>query len=122
MLSATYKGFTRSYATGGNAITFWAYPTHDDEYLRGTLCHETGHYIDRQIATSKVRYSDEFEWQDAITLDYRSSGQAHPSKYAANSNGEDFAESVKGYAMDKDSFAKQFPARSGILDRIFGVV
>ena len=52
----------------------------------------------------------------------RHSGQAHPSKYAANSNAEDFAESVKGYAMDKDSFAKQFPARSGILDRIFGVV
>ncbi len=117
-----YKGFTRSYATGGDAITFWAYPMHDDEYLRGTLCHETGHYIDKQMATNKAYYSDESEWQDAITLDYRNCGQAHPSKYAANSNGEDFAESVKGYALDKDSFAKRFPTRTGILDRIFGVI
>lgn len=115
-----YRNFPRSYATGGDKITLWAYTGHDDAYVVRTLCHETGHLVDEEEALSGKNFSSGKTWDDAITSDYRHSKKTHPTKYAANSPAEDFAESVALYTVDSVNFRRDFPNRATILDRFFG--
>ena len=115
-----YRNFSRSYARGGDEITLWAYTGHDDAYLVRTLCHETGHLVDAEEAPPGKNFSSGKTWDDAITLDYRHSKKTHPTKYAANSPAEDFAESVALYTVDSVNFRRDFPNRATILDRFFG--
>ena len=113
-----YKNFTSSYATGGEEITFYASASHDDDYVVRTYCHEAGHYIDAKNGTKKSRASDLTKWKRAMNDDLAFSGLAHPTRYAANANTEDFAESLAEYCMDGVSFRKNFPNRAAVLDGI----
>ena len=115
-----YRKFPGSYATGGDEITFWAYTGHDDAHLVRTLCHETGHMVDAEEAPSGKNFSSGKTWDDAITSDYRHSKKTYPTKYAANSLAEDFAESVALYTVDSVNFRRNFPNRATILDSFFG--
>lgn len=115
-----YKKFTRSYATGGDSITFYAWTDHNDDYVVRTYCHEAGHYIDRAQAEPGSCFSSGPEWESAMTDDYRASGESHPTEYAANSNAEDFAESLAEYAVDGVNFRKSFANRAAIFDDMIG--
>ena len=115
-----YRNFAGSYATGGDEMTLWAYTGHNDAYLIRTLCHEAGHLVDAEEASSGKALSAGKTWDDAITHDCRHSKKTHPTKYASNSPSEDFAESVALYATDRESFRRDFPNRASILDSIFG--
>ena len=113
-----YKNFTGSYATGGEEITFYASASHDDDYVVRTYCHEAGHYIDAKNGTKKNRASNLTKWKRAMNDDLEFSGLAHPTRYAANANTEDFAESLAEYCMNGVSFRKNFPNRAAVLDGI----
>ena len=114
-----YKDFDRSYATGGNTITFYKYEyAHDMDYVIETYCHEAGHYIDKKIATIGINYSEEYEWQNAMMKDERISGEKSPTAYGENSSGEDFAESISEYVKDKKKFKSNFPNRALIIEQI----
>lgn len=117
-----YKYFTRSYATGGDEITFYRYEAaHKDEYVIRSYCHEAGHFVDKTNASAGVWYSDAKEWTDAMRDDMITSGKASPTAYGENSNAEDFAESVAEYIRDWTRFRKDFPKRAEILDVLFGI-
>lgn len=115
-----YKGFTHSYATGGDAITFFRYERkHDPKYLiEETLYHEIGHHIDDTLGSNGIRYSLMKEWGDAMSDDYRTSGKKSITYYGENSPAEDFAESVKEYTKYRKPFLTTMPKRGKILDRI----
>ena len=113
-----YKNFTGSYATGGEEITFYASASHDDDYVVRTFCHEAGHYIDAKNGTKKNRASSLTKWKRAMNDDLAFSGLAHPTRYAANANTEDFAESLAEYCANGVSFRKNFPNRAAALDAI----
>lgn len=112
-----YKNFGHSYATGGDRITFYRYDyPHDDDYVVRTYCHEAGHFIDRNIATTKNgRFSSESLWTKAMSDDRMVSGKVSCTTYGANAPVEDFAESVAEYAKDKTVFTRDFPNRAAIL-------
>ena len=90
-----YKNFGHSYATGGQKITFyrWDY-AHDLDYVVRTYCHEAGHYIDQNMATSTSRFSAETIWTKAMADDRIVSGKNSCTIYGENSATEDFAESI----------------------------
>jgi len=112
-----YKGFTHSYATGGQTITFWRYNyDHDEDYVVRTYCHEAGHFIDKNKASFFDRFSKDANWTKAMVDDIMVSGKKSCTKYGENSNTEDFAESVAEYVKDRASFKKDFPNRTAILD------
>lgn len=114
-----YKNFTRSYATGGKKITFYRYNyPHDEEYVIRTYCHEAGHYIDMEIASTGKRFSSEDLWTGAIEKDIIVSGKQSPTVYGENSPSEDFAESVAEYVADRKSFTENFPNRASLLKLI----
>ena len=114
-----YKNFSRSYATGGDKITFYRYDyPHNDDIIVRTYCHEAGHYIDRKLATNKGRFSEESAWVKAMADDKATSGRASCTPYGENANTEDFAESVAEYIKDKNAFTKDFPNRAAILSSI----
>lgn len=115
-----YRNFAGSYATGGIEITLWAYTGHDDSYLERTLCHETGHLVDIEEASAGEALSSGRVWEDAVMKDYGHSKKTHPTKYAANSASEDFAESVALYTVDSEKFRRDFPYRASVLDKVFG--
>lgn len=113
-----YKNFSKSYATGGDEITFYAYTGHDDDYVVRTFCHEAGHYIDSSNSKGGRSYSSRFDWQDAMANDYKQKGSSHPTQYASNSNSEDFAESVAEYSINGVQFRQDFPSRASLLDSL----
>lgn len=108
---ATYRNFTRSYATGGNEITFYEWTGHNDDYVVRTFCHEAGHYIDRQ----NMDVSGSQQWDDARTADMQATGHSSPTSYGNNSNAEDFAESVAEWATNRSSFTVEYAHRAQIL-------
>lgn len=115
-----YKDFTYSYATGGNdEITFYKCGTHDEDYFVTTYCHEIGHKMDMDIGsqngTSKICESK--EWKDAMAADEKKSGKKSPTEYGENSNGEDFAESIAGYARNILDFGYDFPNRTKLIEK-----
>lgn len=115
-----YKNFTKSYATGGSEITFYAHVGHDDDCVVRTYCHEAGHYIDLCNSTEGRQYSHCGDWQEAMVIDYKNGKRKHPTKYASNADPEDFAESVAEYCINGVQFKKRFPNRSALIDRLLG--
>ena len=116
-----YKNFTHSYATGGDKITFYRhdYP-HNDDYVVRTYCHESGHYIDRQIASTEKHFSSEVLWTESMKKDIES-GKKSPTPYGENAPAEDFAESIAEYVADTEAFKKSFPNRASLLNLILGI-
>lgn len=115
-----YQDFTKSYATGGSEITFYAHVGHDDDYVVRSYCHEAGHYIDLRNSMEGKRYSRCDDWQEAMRLDYENGKRRYPTKYASNDDSEDFAESVAEYCINGVQFKKMFPNRSTLIDRLLG--
>ena len=113
-----YKNFSRSYATGGDVIAFYAHTGHDDDYVVRTFCHEAGHYIDLSNSKGGTNFSSRFDWKDAMASDYSQMGNSHPTSYASNSNSEDFAESVAEYSINGVQFRQDFPSRASLLDSL----
>ncbi|MFR4251214.1 MAG: minor capsid protein [Christensenellales bacterium] len=114
-----YKNFGHSYATGGDKITFYRHDyDHDDDYLVQTYCHEVGHFIDTNKATTEKRFSYESMWTNAMSSDKMVSGKDSCTDYGKNDPAEDFAESIAMYSRDKNEFKKDFPNRSDILSDI----
>lgn len=111
-----YKRFSRSYATGGDSITFYKSSSHDDGYVVRTYCHEIGHHIDMELGL----VSDSEDWVEAMSGDYRTSKRKSVTDYGSNSPKEDFAESVAEYCIDKTSFKAHYKRRFEILERIIG--
>lgn len=109
-----YRNFTQSYATGGDEMVFYRWSGHDDSYVVRTFCHEAGHYIDRQNGNISASQ----EWQQAKVDDELVSGNANPTTYAANSDGEDFAESVALWGTSRSSFTVEYPNRTAIIERL----
>lgn len=116
-----YKNFTHSYATGGDSITFYRWDhSHNDGYVIRTYCHETGHFIDRNMQNSSgIWYSDDTEWTQAMKNDIIKTKKKSVTKYGENSNHEDFAESCAEYIKDISEFKKAFPHRAELLQKIF---
>lgn len=112
-------GFTYSYATGGDKITFYQYVGHSDDYVIDTYCHETGHYIDVKLGSNGKRYCELQDWQDAMKKDFVSSGKKSPDKYGEASPMEDFAVSVANFELKRAEFEKDFPERTKLLKKIF---
>lgn len=111
-----YKNFKHSYATGGDRITFYRYDyAHDMDYVIRTYCHEAGHYIDTNLATSANRFSGEALWSKAMSDDKIISKLKSCTKYGENSSTEDFAESIAEYVKDDAAFTSKFPNRAAIL-------
>ena len=111
-----YKNFSRSYATGGDKITFYRYDyPHDENYVIRTYCHEVGHYIDTEISATGKRFSSEDLWTSAVEKDIIEAGRKSPTTYGENSAAEDFAESIAEYVADKNEFEKNFPNRAALL-------
>ena len=118
----TYKGFTRSFATGGDGVvTFYkntaAEATTDGSEIvtaKNTFYHETGHNIDRMMHTVSGRS----KWQKAMSADQKKSNLASPTTYGENSASEDFAESMEWYYRDRKWFEKMFPNRYKIIQDI----
>lgn len=116
-----YKDFNHSYATGGgDEITFYRYDhSHDPDWVVRTYCHESGHYIDRQLYDPlNGRLSDSPKWSEAMAKDKTLSSLDSPTTYGANAPAEDFAESIAEYASNKDEFTKLFPNRAKIVEEI----
>ena len=115
-----YKGFTRSYATGGmDEITFYQHTGHDDDYVVRTYCHEIGHRADKLSGTKKNPFSKLTAWQRAVNNDAHTSGVWSPTQYGLNSPLEDFAESTAIYAVDKLNFEVKYPNRAALLASIY---
>ena len=115
----TYKAFQRSYATGGDVITFYRHDSpHNTDYVVRTYCHEIGHYLDTKIAKMKRNYAEEAEWTKARSDDRKISNKRSCTIYGGNSPSEDFAESIAEYIRDKDAFAKDFPHRAALLSKL----
>jgi WXG100 family type VII secretion target len=108
----------RSYMTAGASGAVDVYPTSNpigQDYLDGTMIHETGHILSQQSwgAESDARWND---WKAAV----RSDG-AVVSKYAQNSPGEDFSETLLHYYQVQGTpqaaeARSQMPARFRIID------
>lgn len=114
-----YQNFSRSYATGGDKITFYRYDyPHDEDIVIRTYCHEVGHYIDTEISATGKRFSSEDLWTSAVEKDIIEAGRKSPTTYGENSAAEDFAESIAEYVADKKEFEKNFPNRAAILKLI----
>ena len=114
----TYENFTHSFATGGiQKISFYRCSVQmQTSRIVETLCHETGHTIDRRLNN----YSDRAIWRDAMKADERVSHRKSPTSYGENANAEDFAESMKMYITKPDWFAREFPNRKRLIDSILG--
>lgn len=114
----TYKNFSRSYATGGEYITFWAYTDHDFYYVRTSMVHEMGHGIDRYSTGEGGKISLSEIWKKAMASDKKVSKMKSPTKYGENSNAEDFAVSLENFVMSPNWFEENFPNRTKIIKDI----
>jgi len=119
---SVYKNFTRSYATGGDKITFYRYDDpHDMDYLVRSYCHEAGHYIDKQNPVNGVRFCENSDWTKAMADDMITSKKASITDYGENSPSEDFAESVAEFVEDPTGFEKLMPGRAALLKKLLGM-
>ena len=117
-----YKGFTHSYATGGDTITFYRYDyEHDEDYVIRTYCHESGHFIDTSLPNTSGRYCEDAAWTKAMADDIIVSGKKSPTLYGQNAKAEDYADSVSEYVHDKDAFKRDFPNRAKLLESIIQI-
>lgn len=127
-----YKGFTRSFATGGpGVITFYANSGRSKASVlsdaAGAIAHESGHnydYAEKRLRKNKkgIKYiSDSDEWQAAMEADAAINGKKSPTTYGENAACEDFADSIRTFYENEDYMREHFPNRSRLLLRyIFG--
>lgn len=107
-----YKDFTKSYATGNqNTITFYDSKVFNEEYAIDTIYHEIGHKIEEEEKIGSRR-----SYVNAQIRDYINTNIKHPTKYAENSLGEDFADSVMLYFNGNKTFKTTFKERSNVID------
>lgn len=107
-----------SYMTAGKAGVITIYPTpslESQEYLEGTMIHETGHTLTGQKwgEDTDKRWKP---WKDAMKSDV-----VVASQYAKASPGEDFAETLQAYFQVKGTRQERelrilMPARMKIID------
>jgi hypothetical protein len=111
----------RSYMTAGSAGQISIYPSKYEQSqatIDGSMIHETGHTL------SQRRWGESFDdprwapWKAAMKSDSRSA-----SKYAKNSPGEDFAETLELYHQvrgkpEAEEFREMMPERFRIIDRL----
>lgn len=110
----------RSYMTAGKDGVVTIYPTAapmTQDYLEGTMIHETGHTLSGQ------KWGEESSrkwkpWKDAMKSDV-----VVPSQYAKSSPGEDFAETLVVYFQTKGTPQEQeirilMPARVKIIEEL----
>jgi hypothetical protein len=107
-----------SYMTAGKAGVITIYPTpslESQEYLEGTMIHETGHTLTGQKwgEDTDKRWKP---WKEAMKSDV-----VVASQYAKASPGEDFAETLQAYFQVKGTRQEQelrvlMPARMKIID------
>lgn len=114
-----YKNFSRSYATGGDTITFYRHDTpHNADYVVRTYCHEAGHFIDKNFLKNGLKYSESPAWVKAMADDKAASGSVSVTTYGKNSNVEDFAESLAEFIRDQAAFKKSYPNRAQLLELV----
>lgn len=114
----------RSYATGGDRITFYAWDDpHNEKYMVKTYAHEIGHGVDRKTnlisaGRSKVKYaiSEMGKWKTAMRKDRELSGYRSPTSYGTKARAEDFAESIATYTTKREWFKTHFPNRTKIIE------
>lgn len=110
----------RSYATGGDEISFYADTYHDRSYVVKTFAHEGAHYIDLWKPNAP-HISDSNKWKQAKLDDLAVHGLDAPTDYARTANAEDFAESVAEYLTNHDFFVTQFPHRAAIIKELISI-
>lgn len=107
----------RSMATDGGQVNFWLNPNGRDAF-KGYLAHEAGHILDITKA-GKCVYSSSKEWKEAVAKDneiYRNIPKAaRVSNYAWTNGKEDFAECIRAYITDHETFKKFFPNRAAFI-------
>ena len=109
-----------SYMTAGKAGVITIYPSNpkqSQDYLDGTMIHETGHTLSKQKwgENSDKRWDD---WKNAAASD-----KVVPSKYAKASVSEDFAETLQVYQQVKGTpqeaeMRALMPGRFRIIDEL----
>ncbi len=111
-------GFSSAATGGNNGVTFYPKKTPwTQEFTDSTMIHEGGHTYSRDLWKDPATMKG---WDDAIKSDLSS-----PSRYADNSPGEDFSESLVMYSLSKgtpceDTAKKLYPKRYETLDKMFG--
>jgi WXG100 family type VII secretion target len=114
-----------SYMTAGKEGVVTIYPDKtskplpNDNYMRGTMIHETGHTWSYKTWGTDQAKGEWVNWQKAMDAD-----KGHVSKYAQNAIAEDVAETIQAYVSTKgtpkfDEYRKQFPNRWKMLDEQF---
>lgn len=133
--NSKYRGIPHTYATSDDErITFWRHEQpHQIDYVTGIICHEIGHHIDTILGIDGKKYSERMinGWIKAMNADTINSNNGYliqrtglcyglraVTKYGANDIIEDFADSVKLFAQDKESFKRDFPNRARIIEII----
>ena len=109
-------GFSSAATGGTSGVTFYPQDSWSQEFTDSTMIHEGGHGYSQNLWSDDAKKE---AWKKAIADDGRT-----PSKYAANSPGEDFSESLVMYSLSKgttcEATAKQlYPARYKALDDLF---
>ncbi len=109
-----------SYMTAGAAGEVTIYPstgsTPSENYMRGTMIHETGHTWSKQAWGEDTTKGGWVKWKAAMDSD-----RASVSNYATNSLDEDVAETIQIYGGSTgtpahDEYRRIVPARFAILD------
>lgn len=111
----------RSYMTAGEKGVINIYPSKrnvSQDYLDGTMVHETGHTWAAQNWGNHKKDARWKDWKDAMTKDVNVA-----SKYARSSPSEDFGETLQLYHQVKGTpkevdFRKKMPERFKIIDDI----
>jgi hypothetical protein len=113
----------RSYMTAGAAGTVSVYPVPegyraDDETVAATLIHETGHVLTQRLWGGSYDGAGWNDWKAAITADSFAA-----SKYARNTPGEDFSETIELYTLSKnkpgfEELRQLMPARFKLLEQV----
>lgn len=93
-----------------------------------TLSHELAHSLDAKEGAVVGYYSDSKEYRNAFELDnskFTSTYARESSRISSGNNlifksslAEDFAESMKHYVVNNDSFRSMFPNKARYLDKI----
>ena len=109
--------FTKSYMNGGKEIDIWEKTGHDYDYLKEALTHEGGHKIDNDSEIESLSP----EWWDAMEKDKNISGKSSPTKYGETNAAEDYAESCMNFIWKREQMERDFPNRTKILEKRFGL-
>ena len=93
----------RSMAIDGGKTTFFMTPQSVEDF-KGYMTHEAGHIIDG----NKRRFSASKGWKEACEKD-EALHTYRVSNYAKTNDSENFAECIRAYINDHETFKKMFP-------------